>query len=264
MDPDPRYTAQVEAAYKGILPLKLPDKSEECMFLLHMPLNVLSTLLEKREVEPSVAEALSALLAGMLMGTYTALESLATDLWVEVVNRCPQPLADNVLESGRTREMDASEVENKQEAMLPMSWLSEMNYNPRHHMGTVLKKRKKVSFESFKSTELAYAAAFQIRGGKKLRENPELAGIFLKASDDIVVLEAVRNLYAHRGGVTDQKFLDTVERRNPVFPVPERVKPFPIDGEIVCHYVNRAVDFSNSLFGFVDNWLALRPRSAKN
>src|ERR1022692_3190126 len=93
----------------------------------------------------------------------------------------------------------------EQEKNVPFSCLKEHDYNLTDRMGTLLASEKKVNFESFENTIAAYRVAFgdEIKIILDQKHN---------ACANVSVLEAIRNIFAHRGGKIDSRFTRRIKR----------------------------------------------------
>ena len=148
--------------------------------------------------------AFASLLSGMAMAAWTAFESMSSDLWVQAVNVGPKAWSKKVFEKAKTPHLKPESERNKeQEKSIPLTVLSEYGYDLRMKMGTLLKQQEKVDFQSLANTNAAYCAIFPEKAKKIFDDNTHLAA-----------LEAIRNLYAHRAGMVDEKFK-------------RRISPFP-------------------------------------
>ena len=97
---------------------------------------------------------------------------------------------------------DQSQIEKPtQGKSIELMRLGESEYDLRDKMGKVLKRLKKVDFQSWYTIKDAYVAAF----------GNEVEDIFdLPDHADMGVIESMRNLIAHRAGIVDQQFIDDV------------------------------------------------------
>jgi hypothetical protein len=134
------------------------------------------------------------ILYALLTEAWTAFESLAQDLWVRIVNVYPVPLAQRVLEP--TANLEAGNQ------VKSISWkiIKDFGFDLTADMGTLLLRQKSVDFQQLKSIKAAYSVAF----------DGETDVIFESANPKLDILEATRNLLAHKGGVIDKKFKDRV------------------------------------------------------
>src|SRR5437667_7985386 len=138
--------------------------------------------IESRPIEDG--EAVQATMAAMLIGLWTAFESAAQDVWILAVNSRPKPLADRILKT-----LDKEE----RQKFLPAAMVSEADYDLRNCMGDILLRKRAVDFQLLSTIREAYKIAFESR----------LESIFEEHQVELSRLEAVRNLFAHKGGSID-------------------------------------------------------------
>lgn len=142
----------------------------------------------------------------MIVGLWTAFEVMASDLWLTCLNFGPKSLAKATLGAVKRGEglIDGYTDQNpkearKQEASIPWNFIDDEGYDLREKMGTILKKSKRVQFDSLASSIKAYKAAF----GSTV---DSLFDFHQPDAANLVVLEAVRNVVVHTGGVVDEDF----------------------------------------------------------
>jgi hypothetical protein len=173
-------------------------------------------------------EGVEAMLAAMVMGAYAAFETLAADLWVAAVN-CHPTLATNWLEKN-------------QDKQIPGSVLAGYGFNTSGCMGTVLHDTKKVTFESLFDVKKHYALAFK----------GAVDDVF-DHIDDLRMAEKTRHLFAHRGGLIDQKFKEQM-KDYPEYAgatVGERLR---LIGPVAGHHVTACARSGVALLKAVDTW----------
>jgi len=166
------------------------------------------------------------------MASYAAFETLAADVWIAAVNR-DFSLAKNWIDKNSERQ-------------IPTSVLAGNNFNVSSLMGTILHDTKKVSFESLNDIRNQYFQTFK----------GELEGAF-EPSDDLVKAEKTRHLFAHRGGLIDQKF-KTQMSKYPEYAdavVGERLR---LTGPVTGAHVNACAKCGVALLKQVDNWGLLK------
>jgi hypothetical protein len=183
-------------------------------------------------------EAVQASMAAMLIGLWTAFESLAQDAWITAVNSCPVPLAANIMAAP-----DSALRTGNQSKSINYSHFIGSNFDFRSTMGTLLFNEKKVDFQSLKDTRLAYKTAF----------SGELERIFDQYQTELFRLETVRNLFAHKGGIIDRKFLDRMGEDVGDQKIGDSLV---LNGEYVAEKANIVVFCSNNLLDAVDKWLS--------
>lgn len=180
-----------------------------------------------------------ALMASMVIDGWMCFESLALDLWVEMVNRFPDPLARNVLAGKPAPEGDVSQ---KDQRSINMDVFVEYGFDLSSHMGDLLLGQRKVSFASVKTVVAAYKTTFR----NDYTED-------LIPSDPLRRLESLRNLYAHRGGKVDLGFMRNWRGVPTVHPL-EVGQNYVVTGEIVQEYMDAVVKSGCDLILFADRW----------
>ena len=141
--------------------------------------------------QPESREAVQATMAAMLIGLWTAWESLAQDTWIAAVNLRPNPLASRVLK-GSSELATGTQVKS-----ISTDQIIGHDFDLRKSMGTVLFRQRAVDFQQLKTIRAAYKVAFA----------SELERIFEAHAVELSWLESERNLFAHKGGIVDQKFV---------------------------------------------------------
>jgi hypothetical protein len=191
--------------------------------------------------ETQSLEAVQATMAAMLIGLWTAFESLAQDTWIAAVNTRPIPLAQRIVQ----RRSDLGTGNQLKE----LSWkhIADFGFNLSGSVGTLLLRQRAVDFQSWKTIRAAYKAAFA----------GELDGIFAPASEELSRLEAVRNLFVHKGGLVDEKF--TKRMGNEPGMKEKEGHSLSVNGEYVAHKANVVAVFSTQLIQAVDKWLSENP-----
>ncbi len=180
-----------------------------------------------------LGDGIETLLSAMLLDLWASVEALLEDTWVTAVNLAPNPLASNILGNEKT---------------FPVQALKTASFDVSKIMGTLLLRHNKADMNSISGIKSAYVTAFS-------DQNPD--DIFQAYDPDISHLEAIRNLFAHRSGIIDQKFMDRAKNSTIIrdLVVGERLK---LNGKIVSFYTGKCVDFAANIFVFVDRWLYAR------
>jgi len=204
----------------------------------------MNTVIE--ESKEDAWSSIQATMAAMLIGLWTAFESLAQDTWITAVNTCPSPLADNVMAAP-----DSALKTGNQSKSLSYSHFVGSGYDFRRSMGSLLFTEKKVDFQQFKTIRAAYKVAFA----------GHLEPIFEQHQFELFKLEAVRNLFVHKGGIIDSKF---VERMGNEPILKEKIgQSLSVNGEYVAHKANAVSVCSAQLIQAVDRWLLENPAEAQ-
>ena len=196
-----------------------------------------------------------AILANAIVGAWTTFETLAGDLWEVALNVHPYKLAElkgspwmKAADNDESRGLTGDFRDTKS---LRLSWLQRVEYDTRNSMGTLL--RHKFDFASFDDVKNAYTVAWSAAD-----DSAKIKVIL--GDQDLDLLQSIRNLLVHRGGVVDRKFLNRITKKstkeiNPHFTGAEIGKPLPINGTAVAHLVTVMIDSSKKLLTFVDAWL---------
>lgn len=180
------------------------------------------------------------LLTAVLLTGWTAIESFLTDLWLDAVDYCPNPLAMNVLQG-------------KDGIKLSPDDLKEANFNFASSMGRTLYECGKVDLMKLGGIEAAYLKAFQIGNGK---ESDTIRDLFKNTKATLIVFESMRNLIAHRGGRIDQRFREQIRGYCPNLVTGlEDGEILPLTGELVRNHINDSVKFGIQLAKYISGRL---------
>jgi hypothetical protein len=195
--------------------------------------------------------ALEGMLSSMLIGTWTAFEVLAGDLWEAAMNCHPQTLA--ALEgdpvgwqngnSSQDREDEQRGGAKGGEKSIALGLLQPHFRDPSVGMGTILRSR--YTFQTLPVIRKAYCQAFSI-------DFDIVRDALIDTSLDH--LAGTRNALVHRAGKADNKFKaqtkDCIHFSG--------IKPgdhIKVDGEIVSDIVGNAVKQAVKLIVSVDRWI---------
>ena len=200
----------------------------------------MNVIIESNEAE--AWDAVQAIMAAMLIGLWTAFESLAQDTWIAAVNARPIPLAQRVLEP-HSQKADQSKS---------VLWkvISGARFNLEKSMGTILLRERKVDFQLLENIRDAYKAAFA----------GEFEPIFDAHHLELFRLETVRNLFVHKGGIIDDKF---IKRMGDELLKEKEGHSLSVNGEYVAHKANIVSLCSTQLIRAVDKWLLENPEESK-
>jgi hypothetical protein len=190
---------------------------------------------------PHLARGVEATLAAMTVDTWMSFEVLAGDLWRRTVNLYPQELAGNCIKAQPLRSADFDT--SAQEKSIPLSIVERYQYDLGKSMGDVLAGTNKFKLDSLNGLLHAYKSAF----GKDWDEQ-------IVDRKGLHTIEAFRNLYAHRGGVIDDQFLQRVGKNLSLMLPPKPGQMFHMDGGNVKEMVRIVVSSGMSLINFVDRW----------
>jgi hypothetical protein len=187
--------------------------------------------------------AVQSTMAAMLIGLWTSFESLAQDTWITTVNLRPDPLATRVL----NRNVDLGT--GTQLKSIPPDQIIGQGFDLRRSMGSTLFRLRAVDFQQLKTIRLAYKVAF----------SDELEPIFEQHHDELFELEAIRNLFVHKGGIIDRKF---VERMGNKLELKDKINnSLCVTGGTVAHKAKIVVDCSTQLIQAIDKWITENPAS---
>lgn len=204
-------------------------------------------LLVRKMIEwqhPAMGYAVSAVLSSMVLSSWTAFECLAVDLWVQAINECPTPLAGNVIDWKRSSSSTGAGKGNRnEEKSIELYILKAHKYNLQGVMGHVLKDSGKAGFDCFEAITISYDKAFKGATNSIFANHPSMP-----------VIEAIRNLYSHRGGIVDSKFVTRV-KNNPDFRSYKVNDLIRIDGRQASVLIDTLIKCSMDLLGFVDEWI---------
>jgi hypothetical protein len=196
---------------------------------------------------------IAALLSSCVTGTWTAFETMASDLWAAALNIHPVGLAE--LKGRRKRlltddeassaEVDAAngDVDKDNIKTVPLSEILRHEFKIEHAMGNVLRTRRR--FDHLAGIKEAYALAF-------FKKSEKIDAILKDKSFE--ALNAVRNLIVHHAGIVDR----TYERKAKYLDIPNAPIGFPIflDGETVMKLMRSVIVCSFNLITAVDDWIA--------
>jgi hypothetical protein len=174
---------------------------------------------------------LDSFLAAIIVNTWTAFETLSGDLWEAALNCHPEILSD--LSRG-----------GNDERAIPIGLLQKYKFDLSNAMGTILKERN-IRFDKLENIRDNYEWAF----GKESTVAESLAD---KSLDS---LSSVRNLFVHRAGVVDKRYLNRTKNL-PCAPSAAIGTPILLDGESVLNLTRPVMGRGVELLGFVDDWLA--------
>jgi hypothetical protein len=215
--------------------------------------------------------AIESMLASMILGTWTAFETLAGDLWVDSLNACPAFASLSGAPKNRiakqceatfTRQESEDEEETSDELQEPPEkWLSleqvgrlsKGSYNLGTLMGSVHRASGSVKFTTLTSIREAYSRAFA--------PPPQTIdkALSTKALDGLAL---VRNLIVHRAGRADRRYVDGAKAVKDVPQLKEN-EPLQLDGAVVCNLLNPVIEASVDLVEGVDTFIAAK-RIPKN
>jgi hypothetical protein len=184
----------------------------------------------------SIETGYQVLLSSVLVIAWTAFEAFARDLWIEAVNRAPDPLANNVVNS-RPRRRD-------QERSISYRKLAAAHFDLSKTMGIHLERANRVTFLHFTGLKNAYVSAFKEPARELFARYPALHE-----------MAELRHLFVHTNGAVDSKFLSKVSSAPALkgLAVGEQV---PLTGKMVRDYVDQSLRCAGEIFELVDREVA--------
>jgi hypothetical protein len=186
-----------------------------------------------------VYESLQALLRSAISAMWTALEYLASDLWITAVNKRPKTLGQRAI----------GQISNSPDGVelsahaISFRILAERDFDLRSCLGTVLKPA--FDFTRVEGIQRAYRCLF----GK---DDVTLC----LGGDTLKELQIHRNLLVHKAGIVDAPFKAVV--KTPV-KIGERML---YDGPEACRLADTAIQSAARLATLVGEWLTNNPDPA--
>jgi hypothetical protein len=223
------WFAQVSARVEEI------SKTEEAKkkFVQHLS-ETADRHLDSLSNDEYVGPALRSLRLSRLILTWTAFEILAGDAWETAVNESPCGLGQATFKSLPA----GQDSEGVSARHISVGVLGRHGFDLRNKIGTVL--RAKFDFTGVRGIREAYEAAF----GK----GPDLTRILADAR--LTVLESMRHLIVHRGGMVDAEFV----RRTSSTAI--LGQPIPLENDEIEQMLNVAAGVGTDLLELVDKGLA--------
>lgn len=185
------------------------------------------------ENNDAMRESMEALLSSVILESWTAFESLASDMWIVAVNTGPKDLAAKVALS--------KELQKPDEQIKPDT-IHNLEYDPRVALGSFLHETGRVSFQKLAYIKLYYVEAFGLEIGK----------LFDKVSDGyIYALSAYRNALVHSAGRADKHFVRNVARFSELRGI-ESGSKLLLDGALAKKLRESAIFLGTELIHFAD------------
>jgi hypothetical protein len=181
---------------------------------------------------------------------WTAFETLATDLWVEAVNRRPD-LAAAAMRAQQKKPGDADSAggSRPEGKSIRLDDLAKHKFDMSRVMGTVLRDTRRFVFNRLGDIQSAYVAAFG-QAAKTV-----FAGTIFQT---ISCLEALRNVIVHHGGIVDAPFRARVSGDAWFSRLVENEKVW-VNGKDVSNFASAVVQFSISLLSSVNEYFEEHP-----
>jgi hypothetical protein len=194
--------------------------------------------------------AIHSLLSSMIVGTWTAFETVATDAWRVAVNQRPKSLGKMVLSAPNVPDLN-------------LDLLVRNGFDLGKTLGDVLwseRKRFGLDFNSLDGLVDLYGKAFSVesKGGGRHR-HPEMRKWFSgDRYNEIEVLEAYRHVLVHRAGQVDPSFVWRAKKfvgADAELANLQLNDHVPLDGIRVSRLVDATVARATTLLRGVSEWL---------
>jgi hypothetical protein len=195
--------------------------------------------------------------ASYITTTWTAIETMAGDLWEAALNAHPAGLSNLGGQANRLRKTNrpsalGSSGERLDSKLVPLSLIQMNKFDLRQKMGTILKER--FGFSRLEGIREAYASAFH-------RNNSQIDAAL--SDDALDALSAVRNVIVHRAALADTEYFKKARRFKLPIGKAGVGALVPLNGEIVVNLIAPAIGCATKLLGAVDDWIsnAAKPKT---
>jgi hypothetical protein len=185
--------------------------------------------------ESFVDDGLRAFLSAQTILCWTLFEATAKDIWIAALNSRTCSLGTNIAKNPH----GGNSNEGKQ---IKLSELERHGWNVVGKLGTIYSY--KYDFSRCEECGDAYYDAFRDDSFRKLF-----------ASQELRRLNAIRNLFVHKAGIIDEKFI--TQSRIPGLKVGAVFRTSPADVSSLC---KEAIDILCNLAKLVDQWLKANPK----
>lgn len=182
-----------------------------------------------------VPSGVQSILGAILLMSYAAYESFASDLWIEALN----------VDSGLAKTW----LGNHGDKQIKLAELAGFDFDVSNRMGSFLHQSQKVSFQSLDAIKTGYVDAF---GGGAVSD-------CFEPWAELRLTEKTRHLLAHRSGIVDDKFLRDV-KKHPEYATLQVGNELRLVGGQVRDRVDACVHSAAALLRFVDVRLAARAK----
>jgi hypothetical protein len=185
-------------------------------------------------------ESIDALFASIVLGSWTAFETFASDLWAVGVDKGPKEIAGALF----TTKLP------KSEEVLTTEKLRSLENDVRVSPGSFLKETGQVSFQKLELIRRYYVLAF----------GDEFKTLFDDVDGGyICALSAVRNVLTHRAGLADKRFVEQAGGRFSEFNAVKSGETILLDGELVQKLKLAAANVGAEMIVRIDNLLSPLP-----
>jgi hypothetical protein len=185
--------------------------------------------------------AIEGLFSSMILGTWTAFETLSGDLWEGALNTRP----DEIAKLAGARSAGAKDGDSQKS--IDLNRLAEHGFNVSNVMGTLLRGR--FNFQVLDDIRYAYNCAFGKRCANAMKA---------VHSDAIQHLSATRNILVHKAGIIDDKFKQDT-KSSPHFATLTTGAQLKLDGRVVADLVLNAVTQVIEIITSIDKYLGAKP-----
>ena len=179
---------------------------------------------------------MDAIFSSIVMESWTAFESLSSDLWVSAIDEGPRVLGNTVVNN--SKQLIPSDS-------ITVKILRELEYDARKELGMFLRETRRVSFQTLDKMKTAYSIAFGEAAEKLFKDTN---------NGYIDALSAFRNIFAHKLGKADKEFFRSVQKFAEFrgIKVDEQIY---LDGEVVSKLRDAAMLMGIALVKFVDDFI---------
>jgi hypothetical protein len=181
--------------------------------------------------------SVNAWLSSLIVGAWTAFETLAGDLWEEAINAHPKTLAT------RASQLRAGE----QKPSISFDRLGKFGFNLAGIMGTLLRESRNNPFQTLEQIAETYQYTFP--------NGPHVSRKEFWKDKDIFAVSLLRNVIAHRAGVADHKFIGKAESDARLAHFKEDAE-IQLDGALVSELLTGLFAFAKKAIHSVDGWIA--------
>jgi len=202
---------------------------------------------------PIANMAIESLLSNVIVQAWTLFETCACDLWITSVNLRPESLGKKAASAQpyKVKGKEESEKPNDTDGVV-IDWemLAHYKFDLSESMGTMFKVHRRFDFDRLAKIGHAYKAIF----GKEVD-----ACFSSDGEDSIFILEALRNLFVHTGGVIDHVFMSRVKKHS-TFSKMKLDSRFIVQGPMAAKYLDVCFSHCKKLFEFVNKWIKANPK----
>jgi hypothetical protein len=197
---------------------------------------------------------MEAMFSSQIVSLWTAIETLAGDLWEASINFHPRILGDlkgspkritNNIKNTRARKQSEEQSDGNGKSVLlsDVRRVTRGSYDLSPSLGTLL--REKFNFTRFDGIREAYSSAFseEFEAMDKALSNTALDAVHI-----------ARNVLVHSAGKVDKEYVSRA-KANSLLPVLKQGEMFPLNGNITHSLIKPAVAATVDLISAVDSWV---------